>query len=120
MKSRIDIARKGERFIQQSLPGSQWLNEEKELSESYDLIWKGIKIDVKTTLQMIPGSNTACQFTVVPKKDASIILVMVAFIEEKVYVWVQRVIQSQFGYYKRLDQSMDISSLPNHLLTQFR
>lgn len=43
------IARTGEKLVSEILEGSSWINRDSDKHEYYDIEYKGIKIDVKTT-----------------------------------------------------------------------
>ena len=45
----ILIGKVGEKIVRDLLPKSIWLNELWEKCQSWDLEWRGLKIDVKTT-----------------------------------------------------------------------
>lgn len=56
-KSPHKIGRMGERIVFNLLPGAEWNNNEFESYVDYDILWKGLKIDVKTsTYRNISGS----------------------------------------------------------------
>jgi hypothetical protein len=106
----------GEELIHTMLKGSVWVNENKESRKNYDIIWKGKKIDVKTTLHKVcgcsrtPSSAVAFSNSSVGDKD-DVIIVMVAILESGNYYFIDSGKKAKFSHYKKLRKSLDQEKL---------
>lgn len=84
------LGRKGESLIHSILPGSIWVNEERDAHLPYDVIWNNTKIDVKSTEIVRKAKTDYCTFSAYPRTHQGdrILYAYVAFLEGKKYFWV--------------------------------
>lgn len=107
------IARQGELIVFDALPSARWVNENAESGERYDILWKHVKIDVKTTLQTAYTTKKSFQFfdSSAPKKEP-MIFVFVALYQGERYFWVEGAINHKRAFYKKSKDSLTLKDLP--------
>jgi hypothetical protein len=77
----------GERIVFELLTGSEWNNEINESRDYYDLLWEGIKIEVKTTrCKLRNGFQVSLRASQTGNTD--VVFVVVGLDEDKRYYWV--------------------------------
>lgn len=87
MYSKHVLGRLGEQIIFDLLDGCEWTNHFKDAQQTYDIIWDGIKIDVKTTKFRIRKGFQTTLYSSKISKD--ILFVIVGITEERNYFWVR-------------------------------
>lgn len=120
-----DISKIGEKIVHNLLPNSKWLNENGENHFSYDIEWKGLKIDVKTTTVKVRwfrlGKLTReyFNFSVAGRFNEAKIMIFVAIdLDEnnkyKYYFWIDKNYTNQAR--KNINEAIDGSELEKYLL----
>lgn len=85
-----EIGTMGEGIVHNLLPGSDWVNEEHERQLPYDVVWDGVKIDVKTTLMKEPRRLHHSFVVGVSPKHNGIVLVFVALGKNENFFWADK------------------------------
>lgn len=99
----IDIGRVGEQIVKDLLPRSKWLNQAWDNCKFWDLEWKGLKIDVKTTTVKSKRGKAFKFGTLITNKE--VIYIFVGIDGLKNYFWVS---QGKSTRWKKI-----INSVPN-------
>lgn len=81
---------RGEKFIHELLPGSDWVNEERERNLPYDVTWEGIKIDVKTSLIKTQNKRSFTFVIKLSPRYNGVVLVFLALGENESFFWVDK------------------------------
>lgn len=106
------IGRLGEARIAEILEGAELPNAIKETYQPYDLIWEGIRINVKATAQLARTSKKGFAFSFNPKEAQNeIVIVFVALLGDKEYFWAEKA-HPFVKRYKRIDESITCDKLP--------
>lgn len=114
------IARLGEKIVSEILKGCNWINKDHDQHEFYDIEYKGIKIDVKTTTvrykvyRMGELIKDYFNFTQAGQRDSEKIKIYMGIdIDEKGNqvnrFWVRE--EDVYGNYKLTDEAMNEEEL---------
>lgn len=113
MFSTFATARLGEQIIFDLLPGSEWKNPISESREYFDIVWQGIKIDVKTTkFRLKSGFQTSVRASQTGKKD--VVFVVVAMDGENQFFWVMK--ESKTSVYLKIKDAIPIEKLQEKII----
>lgn len=114
-KNNMIVARKGEHLVFSLLPEANWINGERELRKPYEIIWKGIKIDVKATENVIDNHFTFYDNS--PDSETNVIFVFVAFWDNKQRFWVEKGNTNKRSHTRSLSrESISEENLPSEIL----
>lgn len=116
MKDKRRIGYAGELLVASVLPGAEHANDITDTKLPYDLIWQGIKIDVKTTTIGIGSLKSAFNFNVIANHEhQDVILVLVALLVDERYFWVDNY-SLPFKSYRKSKDSISIDKLADAIL----
>src|SRR5512142_522533 len=99
-----ETGRKGEQLIHELLPSSEWINADKDQQLPYDIVWEGIKIDVKFTSRILGNKKQGCLFAVrLNIRSNGAVIVLVAQQDDLEYFWVEKASRNTTNYFKVKD-----------------
>lgn len=114
--------------VAELLPGCEIINQLRDDKKPYDLLWNGIKIDVKGTARADGVKAKRCNFTMNhTPAHTGVVLVLIGMLEDKDYYWVKPYIDNPSMYCKLEDALeadklgdaiMETSKLPADILTK--
>ena len=109
MTNTYKIGSQGEQIVLGLLDGAVLANTQEN---DYDIFWKGIKIEVKTSGLK---RNTAFVFTGLKAKRNDTTYVFVGINDEKQYFWVKKT-PVKSGFYGSLKTTIPVDQLQNEIL----